>query len=74
MRHLGRLAALAGVLPLAMIMPPSAQVQQAQPARRPVQQTQPRRESRLNRSKHWDHAETYKDARFISPFPHRPVR
>lgn len=31
-------------------------------------------ESRLNRSRHWDHARTYKEARFISPYPHRPVR
>ena len=31
-------------------------------------------ESCLNRSRHWDYAWTYKEARFISPFPHRPVR
>lgn len=34
----------------------------------------PRRYSRLNRSRHWDYAETYKEARAMSPFPHRPVR
>lgn len=31
-------------------------------------------ESRLNRSRHWDYARTYQEARFISPYPHRPVR
>jgi hypothetical protein len=29
---------------------------------------------RLNRSRHWAYAETYKDARRISPFPTMPVR
>lgn len=30
--------------------------------------------SPLNRSRNWPYAETYADARAISPFPSRPVR
>lgn len=33
-----------------------------------------RRARSLNRSRHWAPAETYKDARRISPYPDRPVR
>jgi hypothetical protein len=33
-----------------------------------------RRAPRLNRSRHWPFAETYKDARRISPVPLSPVR
>lgn len=28
----------------------------------------------INRSRKWDYAETYKDARAISPYPQRPIR
>ena len=52
----------------------SSRREQKREARKRVQITAPRRESRLNRSKHWDHADTYQEARLISPFPHRPVR
>lgn len=43
-------------------------------APKPIAISAPRRETRLNRSRHWDYAETYQDARLISPFPQRVVR
>lgn len=39
-----------------------------------VEVTRMRGPSRLNRSRHWEHAETYKEARAISPFPKNPIR
>lgn len=72
MRHtrLGALAAIAAAaIPSAMmqVVARSAMTQRQQQADRLP-------ESKLNRSRHWDYARTYQEARFISPFPHRPVR
>lgn len=74
MRHrgLGMLAALSAYGLLAP-MPVISQAEPKQAARQTVAATS-RKESRLNRSKHWPHAETYQEARDLSPFPDRPVR
>lgn len=66
---------------IAMIVPPSLQIQdeprlapetKRELRRAPIRRQ--RRAPRLNRSRHWAYAETYKDARRVSPYPHRAVR
>ncbi len=74
---LGNLAAAAAAMaiaPAAIIEPdrPSQAVQRT--SRQRVQVSQHRPVARLNRSRRWPYAETYADARAISPFPNRPVR
>lgn len=66
---------MAAVAAAGLAMAPPAIVQPAQEERQaPKRITRQRRASNLNRSKHWEYAETYKEARLLSPFPHRPVR
>lgn len=76
MKSFGRLVmiAAASAAGLVAIDPQVIEQRQLKPRRRIQVQMQDNRISRLNRSKRWDYAETYKEARAISPFPHRPVR
>lgn len=69
----GMLAALAEAMlsPIAVIGSPSVTSPRRAPRRAQVAHY---RRSNLNRSKRWPYAETYADARRISPFPDRPVR
>ncbi len=70
-------AAAAGILAiatpmqqLAAVVPPQIEVKaKKKKLRRGYHKT-----SRLNRSKHWRRAASYKEARAMSPFPERPVR
>jgi hypothetical protein len=69
-RGYGMMAAAA-----AMLFSPAAIVEPLkQSTRKRIQIASQLPQSNLNRSRHWDYAATYKDARMISPFPQRPVR
>lgn len=62
-------ASFAAINPIAFIR---AQAEYL-PGRR-IRRTETPRLSRLNRSRHWLYAETYKQARAMSPTPWTPVR
>jgi len=72
-----RAALLAAILPF-LAMPPAAvfasppRIQRN--VRRTVRREYRRKGTRLNRSRHWEFADTYKQARAMSPVPHNPVR
>lgn len=71
MRSLSRMVMAAGALAgLAVATEPPA----AAPRSRVATRSYWRRSSKLNRSSKWDYAETYEEARKLSPFPNRPVR
>ena len=73
--YIGLAAAAIGML-APTFTPPAihAQMTTTKKRRREVAPISIYRESRLNRSRKWAYAETYADARRISPFPNRPVR
>jgi hypothetical protein len=67
----------AGLLSAGAMVPtfkvgPSPSMISTQPTRK--RRTAGNGAGRLNRSRHWRPARTYKEARAISPFPDRPVR
>lgn len=71
-RGYGHLAMLSAIGLLAAV--PAAPIHAIEERPQPDQprQTRPRGTVRLNRSRKWDHADTYAEARAQSP--HRPVR
>ncbi len=73
MRGMKSLAHVAAALSLVSIGPQVEIVQQIA-SEKPIRRARARGPVKLNRSRHWDYAETYKEARLISPFPHIPVR
>ena len=54
--------------------PPNEIPAQDTPELETLLKTETPRLSRLNRSRHWRYAETYKQARTMSPTPWTPVR
>lgn len=69
---------ITALLPL-LAMPAAERGPTFGPAGLPPLEPEPGRKAaravpRLNRSQHWGPAETYAEARFLSPFPDRPVR
>ena len=72
-----RSAFVAALLSLAALPPAAifaARPQVQRNVRRTVRREYRRKETRLNRSRHWEFADTYKQARAMSPVPHNPVR
>lgn len=70
--RLGVLSGLAAAAAAVSITRPAIIQVQEFPMRRVA--LSERRESQLNRSRHWNYAETYKEARAMSPTPWTPVR
>lgn len=73
---IGAMAALAAVpaSPAMTIVVEDREERKRERAPTPQRVSLNRGASRLNRSRHWDYAATYKDARAISPFPLNPIR
>jgi len=69
---LGLAAALAQPIAAITISAPREVKSEARQRRPPMAIYAP--PPRLNRSRHWAYADSYENARRISPFPHRPVR
>ena len=72
MRSTSKFAGMAGALAAVGMLQAAVAAPVQRGPRIPVATRLP--ESRLNRSKKWDYARTYKEARAISPIPHIPVR
>lgn len=72
-RHIAIMASALVALPV-FATPASQRAEYVARRERQARRVFERRARSLNRSRHWPKAETYKDARRISPYPDRPVR
>lgn len=66
--------AMAAAASVTLAEPPKPEAERPKKHQAPAPRPAPRGAVRLNRSRHWDYAATYAEARAQSPYPHRPVR